>query len=78
VITDFGVLTPDTDGQELRLGALFPGHTVDEARAAAGRPLAVAAEVEALEPPSPAELDTLRALHARTREAHRRPVRIPA
>jgi glutaconate CoA-transferase subunit B len=51
---------------------------VAEARAAVGWPLAVAAEVEALEPPSPAELDTLRALHARTREAHRRPVRIPA
>jgi len=78
VITDFGVLTPDPDSEELRLGALFPGATVAEARAAVGWPLAVAAEVEALEPPSPAELDTLRALHARTREAHRRPVRIPA
>jgi glutaconate CoA-transferase subunit B len=78
VITDFGVLTPDPDSEELRLGALFPGATVAEARAAVGWPLAVAAQLDALEPPSPAELDTLRALHARTREAHRRPVRIPA
>jgi glutaconate CoA-transferase subunit B len=78
VITDFGVLTPDPDSEELRLSALFPGATPAEARAAAGWPLSVAAQVEALEPPSRTELDTLRALHARTREAHRRPVRIPA
>jgi glutaconate CoA-transferase subunit B len=60
------------------LSALFPGATAGEARAAVGWPLRVAGEVEAIEPPNPLELETLRALHARTREAHSRPVRIPA
>ena len=78
VITDFGLLTPEPGTEELRLTALFPGVTVDAARAATGWPLAVAAELATLEPPTTLELDTLRALHARTREAHRRPVRLPA
>jgi len=78
VITDFGLLTPEPGTDELRLTALFPGVTVDAARAATGWPLAVAAELATLEPPTALELDTLRALHARTREAHRRPVRLPA
>jgi glutaconate CoA-transferase subunit B len=78
VITDFGMLTPAPGSDELQLSALFPGATVDEARAAAGWPLMVADQVEAVEPPTALELETLRALHARTREAHRRPVRIPA
>ena len=78
VITDFGLLTPEPGTDELRLTALFPGVTVDAARAATGWPLAVAAELATLDPPTPLELDTLRALHARTREAHRRPVRLPA
>lgn len=78
VITDFGLLTPEAGSEELQLGALFPGVTVDEARAAVGWPLRVAARLDAIEPPSTLELETLRALHARTREAHSRPVRIPA
>jgi glutaconate CoA-transferase subunit B len=78
VITDFGMLTPEADSDELQLSALFPGVTVDEAKSATGWPLTVAAQVEAIEPPTALELATLRELHARTREAHRRPVRIPA
>jgi glutaconate CoA-transferase subunit B len=78
VITDFGLLTPAPDTDELQLTALYPGATIDDARAATGWPLAVAASVETLEPPTALELDTLRALQARTREAHRRPVRLPA
>jgi glutaconate CoA-transferase subunit B len=78
VITDFGLLTPAPDTDELQLTTLYPGATVDDARAATGWPLTVAATVETLEPPTALELDTLRALHARTREVHRRPVRLPA
>jgi glutaconate CoA-transferase subunit B len=78
VITDFGVLTPAPATDELQLTALYDGATVEEARAATGWPLAVAGAVETLPPPTPLELDTLRALHTRTREAHRRPVRLPA
>jgi glutaconate CoA-transferase subunit B len=78
VITDFGLLTPAPDTDELQLTALYPGATIDDARAATGWPLAVAATVETLEPPTALELGTLRALQARTREAHRRAVRLPA
>jgi len=78
VITDFGILTPEPGSEELRLTALFAGVSADEARAAVGWPLRVAATVATVDPPTPLELETLRALHARTREAHRRPVCIPA
>ena len=78
VITDFGLLTPAPDSEELQLTALFPGVTVDEARAAVGWPLEVAATIASIAAPNAHELETLRALHARTREAHARPVRIPA
>ena len=78
VITDFGTLAPAPGSDELQLSALYDGVTVDEARAAVGWPLAVAAQVETLAPPAPHELQALRALHARTREAHARPVRVPA
>jgi glutaconate CoA-transferase subunit B len=78
VITDFGELSPEAGSEELVLSALFPGVTVEDARAAVGWPLRLAAEIVTLEPPRAEELETLRALHARTREAHRRPVQLPA
>ena len=78
VITDFGVLSPAPMTEELQLTALFAGVTAEEARAATGWPLQSAPEVATIPPPTPAELTTLRALHARTREAHNRPVRLPA
>jgi glutaconate CoA-transferase subunit B len=78
VITDYGVLRPDPVSEELQLSALFPDASADEALAATGWPLQVAAELETLPAPTALELETLRALHARTREAHRRPVRLPA
>lgn len=78
VITDFGILAPEPATRELELRALFPEATVDEARAAVGWPLRVADAVDRLEPPAAAELAALRDLHARTREAHARPVRLPA
>jgi glutaconate CoA-transferase subunit B len=77
VITDFGVLAPAPVTDELELTALFAGVTRDEARAATGWPLQAAADVATLAPPSQKELTTLRALHARTREAHNRAVRLP-
>jgi glutaconate CoA-transferase subunit B len=77
VITDFGILTPDPDSEELQLSALFADASVDEARAAVAWPLALAQVVESIAPPTATELDTLRVLHARTREAHRRPVELP-
>lgn len=78
VVTDFGVLTPAEDSRELTLTALFPDTTIEAARAAVGWPLAIADELEILDPPTPNELATLRALNERTSEAHRRPVELPA
>jgi len=78
VITDFGILTPAADSNELTLIAMFPDATVEAARAAVGWPLAVADEIEAVAPPSENELTVLRALNARTTEAHRCPVELPA
>ena len=78
VITDYGMLRPQPGSEELQLAALFDDTTVDEARAATGWPLAVAPALETIAAPTRIELETLRALHARTREAHSRPVRLPA
>jgi glutaconate CoA-transferase subunit B len=77
VITDFGELTPEPGSDELVLSALFPGVTPEEARAAVGWPLRCASGIATLDPPRRDELDALRGLHARTREAHRRPVQLP-
>jgi len=78
VITDFGILGPQPGTCELELRALFEGVTVEEARAAVGWPLLVSSEVGGIDPPTAAELEALRDLHARTREAHARPVHVPA
>jgi glutaconate CoA-transferase, subunit B len=76
VITDFGVLRPHPRTEELELVALYPGISVDAARAATGWPLKIAAHVEWLPAPEAAELAVLRELEAATREAHARPIRI--
>ena len=77
VITDFGILAPAAGSEELALAALYADASVEEARAAVGWPLAVTAQLERIAPPTPLELDTLRALHARTATAHQRPVELP-
>lgn len=78
VITDFGLLEPDPESQELRLVALFDGVDVEEARAAVGWPLAVASSLRQVPPPSESELAALRALHERTEAAHARPIHVPS
>jgi glutaconate CoA-transferase subunit B len=77
VICDFGVLTPDPQSDELSLTALFADVAVEQVRAAIGWPLAVAEQLETIAVPSAHELDTLRALNARTQKAHAKPVRVP-
>jgi len=72
VITDFGVLEPDPDTQELTLVARYENVSVDAIRAATGWSLRVAPTVEIIAPPTSAELQTLRDLHERTRAAHSR------
>jgi glutaconate CoA-transferase, subunit B len=76
VITDFGILRPDARTEELRLCALYPGVSVEQALEATGWPLAVAEDLETLSPPEAGDLHVLRELHAATEAAHAAPVRI--
>jgi len=76
VITDFGVLRPHPETDELQLTALYPGVTLESVREATGWPLMAAPHVEVLPWPDPADLTCLRDLHARTRAAHSTAVRI--
>ena len=76
VITDFGVLRPNPGTLELELAALYPGVSVEAARAATGWPLKVAQTLEIVPPPDARELEVLRDLHARTEAAHAAAVRI--
>lgn len=64
VITDFGVLEPDAATCELTLVAVHAGTRPEEAVAATGWPLEVAADVRELAPPTPPELEVLRSLVA--------------
>jgi glutaconate CoA-transferase subunit B len=73
VITDFGVLKPAPDTQELTLVARYENASVEKIRAATGWPLAVAETLEIVAAPTHDELRTLRELHERTRIAHARP-----
>jgi glutaconate CoA-transferase, subunit B len=58
------VLESDPATCELTLTQLHPGATVEQARAATGWPLKVAAELGSTGPPSAAELAVLRHLEA--------------
>jgi glutaconate CoA-transferase, subunit B len=62
VITDVGVLEPDPETRELVLAQLHPGATAEQARAATGWQLRIAADVGVTEPPSVEELGVLRNL----------------
>jgi glutaconate CoA-transferase subunit B len=77
VITDFGILEPDSDSQELVFVSRYDEVTVEAARAATGWPLRVAERVHVVPPPTDDELRVLRDLHERTRAAHGQPVRLP-
>jgi glutaconate CoA-transferase subunit B len=61
VITDVGILEPDETG-ELVLTALHEGRGLEEARARTGWDLRAAGEPRRTDPPTEAELATLRAL----------------
>jgi glutaconate CoA-transferase subunit B len=62
VITDLGILEPDSRTCELTLTHLHPGATLEQARAATGWELAVADDIATIEPPTERELSILRAL----------------
>ena len=59
VVTDLGILSPDTTG-ELILTALHPGATVEQVRANTGWAIKIAPELTLTAPPSDEELRILR------------------
>jgi len=65
VITDLGVLSPDPDSRELVLTEIYPGVEVDTVRAATQWELLVSDDLQRTDPPSEAELSTLRDLVSR-------------
>lgn len=64
VITDLGVLEPDPETCELTLTALHPGVDADKVIQQTGWPLRVSAALTRTQPPTRAELQTLRHLEA--------------
>ena len=62
VVTDLGILEPDSETKELTLVRVHPGVEPDDARDATGWKLRVADGVVQTEPPTDAELTALRAL----------------
>jgi glutaconate CoA-transferase subunit B len=70
VITDLGILEPDPETSEFVLTGLHPDVTVEQARAATGWDLKVAASIEETPEPTAVELGALRDLYARTEAAH--------
>jgi glutaconate CoA-transferase subunit B len=72
VITDLGVLAPHPETNELRLVTVHPGIDVEEVREMTGWELDVSPDLDVGDPPTADELDILRQLIARTREAHSR------
>jgi glutaconate CoA-transferase subunit B len=64
VITDLGLLRPDSESGELTQTQLHPGVTAEEAREATGWDLKIADDLSETEPPSEEELSVLRKLTA--------------
>ncbi len=62
VVTTLGILGFDPERREMLVEALHAGITLDEIRANTGFPLETAARVEVTAPPTPDELEELRAL----------------
>ncbi|WP_332691031.1 CoA-transferase subunit beta [Bosea sp. (in: a-proteobacteria)] len=70
VITDLCVMAPDPESAELSVISLHPGVTREQVQAGCGWPLRFAADLAETPAPSAEELEVLRALHARTKQAH--------
>ena len=70
VITDLCIMEPDAESRELCVVSLHPGSTREQVREATGWEIRFADRVAETEPPTAAELETLRDLNARTARAH--------
>jgi glutaconate CoA-transferase subunit B len=69
VVTDLGILEPGPIGHELMLASIHPGVSVQDVQAATGWPLKLAEHVAVTPEPSGRELDQIRDLAGRARQA---------
>lgn len=76
LITDLGILEPDSDTRELILRSVYAGVTPAQVGRACGWPLRQADTLTEIAPPTDGELSILRALQERTRLAHAQRVHI--
>jgi glutaconate CoA-transferase subunit B len=70
LVTDLCIFEPDPATKEMTVVSIHPGVTRDKIQDNTGWPLRFAATIAETPPPTPQELETLRALHARTAAAH--------
>jgi glutaconate CoA-transferase, subunit B len=70
VITDLCVFEPDPETRELTVTTLYPHVTREAVQEQCGWTVKFAANLHEEEPPTSLELETLRDLHERTRQAH--------
>ena len=70
VVTDLCIMEPDPQSKELTVTGLHPGVTPEQVAAATGWKVKFAPKLAETPPPTAAELEVLRALHQRTKDAH--------
>jgi glutaconate CoA-transferase subunit B len=70
LVTDLCIFEPDPTTKEMTVVSIHPGVTREKIQENTGWPLRFAAQIAETPPPTPHELETLRALHARTAAAH--------
>jgi glutaconate CoA-transferase subunit B len=70
LVTDLCIFEPDAASKEMVVTSIHPGVTREKIAENTGWPVRFAPEVAETAPPTAQELETLRALHARTAAAH--------
>jgi len=74
LVTDLCIMQPEPESNEMVVTSMHPGVTRAQVRGSTGWNVRFAPVVEETPPPAPAELEVLRALHARTAAAQRKGV----
>jgi glutaconate CoA-transferase subunit B len=70
LVTDLCIFEPDPTRKEMTVVSIHPGVTREKIQDNTGWPVRFAAQIAETPPPAPQELETLRALQARTAAAH--------
>jgi glutaconate CoA-transferase, subunit B len=70
LVTDLCIFEPDAASKEMTVVSIHPGVTREKIQENTGWPLRFAPQIAETPPPTPHEVETLRALQARTAAAH--------